>query len=261
MAYVGGKLPIERASKIAHMELIQENALIELLQSFHSDEKPKASLSFERSGTLDLSAGTPIARIVTVDGGFGIIPHPISRERTLAFIQVGSCLLDMADLMAMRANPMMDPRDVKKLLERIHYRPCVLPLSGVRIPGQSIRDTVRRTINGVLSRAYTDLYPVLDFLVHRRWLPEGADKPIAEMECFACDAKFTVPKNLTFSCPYCGHEHFFSDYLHIGKEMPEEWSRQETAIALMTVIETLALFEVPVHLARKNQMSHMAVVV
>lgn len=63
---------------------------------------------------------------------------------------------------------------------------------------------------------------------------------------------------MTFSCPHCGHEHFFSDYLHIGKETPEEWSRQETAIALMSVIETLAIFEVPVHLAKTSQLPKMA---
>ena len=33
MAYSGSKFPIERASKIAHMELIQDQALIELLQA------------------------------------------------------------------------------------------------------------------------------------------------------------------------------------------------------------------------------------
>ncbi|MEO1017813.1 MAG: hypothetical protein AAFY56_08980 [Pseudomonadota bacterium] len=258
MAYEGGKLPIERASKIAHMELIRENSLVEMLQSFHSDEMPKASLSFQRSGSIDINAESLIKRVVTVDGGFGIVPHPIRREKTLAFIQVGTCLLYMTDLLAMKANPMMDPRDVKKLLERIHYRPCALPLSGVRIPGQSIRDTIRRTINGVLSRAYTGLYPVLEFLVHRRWLPKDAKKPVPEMECFGCDAKFTVPERLTFSCPHCGHEHFFADYLHIGKESPEEWSRQETAIALMAVIETLALFEVPVHLAKTSRLQQMS---
>ncbi len=258
MAYQGGKRPVERASKIAHMQLIQDQSLIELLQSYHSDQEPKTAFKVEKTGQIDLSPLSKIERIVTVDGGFAVIPNPIRRNKTLAFIQVGTNLLSVADLLAMRANPMMDPRDVTAMLQRIHYRPCTLPLSGVRIPGQTIRDTIRRSINGILSKPYTDLYEILHFLVHRSWLPEGAPRPQPEMECYACDEKFGIPKDFTFSCPHCGHEHFFSDYLHIGKNSPDEWSREESAISLMSVIETLALFEVPVHLARRGQLGLMA---
>jgi hypothetical protein len=258
MAYIGSKFPIERASKIAHMELIQDQALVELLQSYHSDETPKTSIDVAKSGSVDLSVQSKLVRVVTIDGGFAVVPHPVRRDKTLAFIQVGTNILYMSDLMAMRENPMMDPRDVTEMLQRMHYRPCTLPLAGVRIPGQSIRDTIRRTINGILSKPYTDLYVVLDYLVHRRWLPEGTKKPPPEMDCYSCDARFEVPIGLTFSCPHCGHEHFFSDYLHIGKDSPDEWSREETAISLRSVIEALALFEVPVHLAKKDQLDLMA---
>lgn len=257
MAYSGSKLPIERASKIAHMELIQDPALIELLQSYHSDEAPKTSIDVKRSGSIDLSIPSKIERVVTVDGGFAVVPHPVRREKTLAFIQVGTNLLFTSDLVAMRKNPMMDPRDVTEMLKRTHYRPCTLPLAGVRIPGQTIRDTIRRTINGILSKPYTNLYVVLDYLVHRRWLPGNAEKPNPEMDCYSCNRRFVVPSGLTFSCPHCSHEHFFSDYLHIGKDSPDEWSREETATSLRSVIEVLALFEVPVHLAMKNKLALM----
>lgn len=258
MAYGGSKLPIERASKIAHMELIQDQALIELLQSYHSDETPKTSIEVAKSGSVDLTAPSKLERVVTVDGGFAVVPHPVRRDKALAFIQVGTNLLYMSDLVAMRENPMMDPRDVTGMLQRMHYRPCTLPLAGVRIPGQSVRDTIRRTINGILSKPYTDLYVVLDYLVHRRWLPKHAERPSPEMDCYSCDKRFRVPSGLTFSCPHCSHEHFFSDYLHIGKDSPDEWSREETAISLRSVIETLALFEVPVHLAKNDQLDLMA---
>lgn len=258
MAYGGTKLPIERASKIAHMEMIQDPALIELLQSYHSDEAPRTSIEVRKSGVVDLTSPTKIERVVTVDGGFAVVPHPVRRDKTLAFIQVGTNLLYMSDLKAMRANPMMDPRDITEMLRRTHYRPCTLPLAGVRIPGQTIRDTIRRTINGILSKPYTNLYVVLDYLIRRKWLPAGEPRPAPEMDCYACDRRIEVPERLTFSCPHCGHEHFLSDYLHIGKDSPDEWSREETATSLRSVIEALALFEVPVHLAQKNQLNQIS---
>ncbi|WP_444936267.1 hypothetical protein ACJJIW_20990 [Microbulbifer sp. JMSA004] len=256
MAYKSSSgLPMERASKIAHMKLIQDDSVIELLQSFHSDEVPVQPAGLEVTGNISPYAEGKncIRYVVTIDGGLSVVPSPVKREKTLAFIQVGTCLLKVDDLNEMQATPMMDPREIQERLNKISYRPTILPLSGVRRPGMSVKHTIRSCINGVLSSAYTNLYPVLEFLLFRKWDTAAQYKP-PSMECYECRATIVVPqRSKLFSCSDCGHEHFLSDYLQIGQEGSEEWSKEDTAYALMAVLETLSLFEIPSYLVSHNR--------
>lgn len=256
MAYKSSSgLPMERASKIAHMKLIQDDSVIELLQSFHSDEMPLDPPGLEVSGNIspDVEGGVHIRHIVTIDGGLSVVPSPVKREKTLAFIQVGTCLLKVSDLNEMKNSPMMDPREVQDKLNKISYRPTILPLAGVRRPGMTVRHTIRSCINGVLSSAYTNLYPVLEFLLFRKWDPD-AEYELPSMNCYGCSETILVPENSKiFSCSECGYEHYLSDYLQIGQEGGEEWSREDSAYALMAVLETLSLFEIPAFYVKKNR--------
>jgi hypothetical protein len=77
MAYSGATLPFESASKIAHMELIKDPALTQLLQSFTSDQAAGYPLGAIKTGTLDLSIDTTIKHIITVDWG----AHYCSKSR------------------------------------------------------------------------------------------------------------------------------------------------------------------------------------
>lgn len=262
MAYQSSSgLPMERASKIAHMEIIKDESIIELLQSFRSVDPPVLGPHAPPSGIVDTKKESPIKYVVTVDGGLSIVPNPIRREKALAFVQVGTCLLKLADIDRMKANPMMDPRELSEILRKVAYRPAVLPLAGISRPHMTVKETIRHNINSILSPPYSNLYWVLEFLVFRQWLPESdvTDKPA--MNCYECGALLEIPRNQRVFCctnPGCRHEHFLSDYLQIANSGSDDWSKEDAAKAMMSVMEHLAVLEVPVMCIRDKRLKALS---
>jgi len=257
MAYDGGVLPFESASKIAHMELIKDPALTQLLQSFTSDKAGVRPGKATKSGALDLTINTGVRHIIAVDGGLTIVPNPVRRDKTVAFVQVGAMVISQDDLQKINANPMMDPRLLRTFLQRIDRYPVVLPLSGVRIPNNTVKQTNRIILNAILSAPWTNLYPVLEYLLWRDWLPTNARRPDRSMRCYQCEREFNITRGQTFPCPHCQHVHFLSDYLGIFANISDEWGPEQVPSAVMATIETLALWKLPVRLAQTNQLHRL----
>lgn len=249
MAYAKDGFPVEQASKIGHLKLINNDLISRIVEDFESPEPSAHGPEISVSGTVDLSVDSPITRIITVDGGQAVVPNPARREKTLAFVQVAACLLRMDDLRYMREHPLMDPRDLKKMIDCDWYNAAPLPLSGIHLSGLSLKESIRRIVDRTL-RA-TGLQETLKFLVYREWESEWtiAEEERLRMNCLGCGHKdMRLPRHqLSFSCSRCGYEHTLSDYLSIGAEDPEDWSREETASALRDALETLTLF----HFLRK----------
>src|SRR5258705_5812345 len=210
MAYDGGSLPFESASKIAHMELIRDHALTQLLQSFTSDQTAALPSGAIKTGTLNLAIDHSIKHVITVDGGLTIVPNPVRRDKTVAFVQVGAMVVSLDDLQKIEDDPMMDPRLLRGFLEKIDRYPVVLPLSGVRIPNHTIKQTNRIILNSVLSAPWTNLYPILEYLLWRDWLPPSEPRPTRSMDCYQCEQSFPIPRGRNFNCPHCQHAHFLS---------------------------------------------------
>jgi hypothetical protein len=243
MAYGKGDFPLEQASKIGHLKLTNHPTITALISSFETTTKAPESVLPAKSGTIDVSASTQLSRIVTIDGGQAVVPNEYRREKRLAFIQVAACMLKISDLRYMREHPMMDPRDWKKMTEENWYHPAVLPLCGVRLPWRTVKETIRELIDAALTEL--QLYETLKFLVYREWdtaytIPED-EKPA--MDCWSCGERFPLPRHaVSMQCPQCNHEHRLSDYLRIGADSPDTWSREESANNLRDVLETLTLF-------------------
>ena len=255
MAYQSSSgLPMERASKIAHMKLIKDDTVIELLQSFNSDETPKRPSPMNNIPEIDLTQSSEIKHIVTVDGGLSIIPNPIKRNKAVAFIQVGTCLLHLEDIDRMKADPMMDPRDVSTMLKKVGYRPAVIPLAGIHKPHMTVKESIRHCINSILSAPYSNLYWVLEFIIHRQWMGKDSINEKPNMSCYKCSKNFELPRNKQlFNCPHCNHEHFLSDYLQIANSGSEDWSREDHATAMMSVLEHLSILEIPAICVLENK--------
>lgn len=255
MAYNKGKYPFEAASKIAHMEVIRDPALGEILQSLKSDAPASRPPGLLRTGTIDLSKPSGINTIVTLDGGLTIVPNPTRREKRVAVIQVCTMLLSLRDLEKIANDPFMDPRDLKKYIERVDRDPLAVPLSGVRRPGRTLKETNREILNAILSPAWTGLYDVLEFLLWHGW--SGSTAPSRSMSCLGCDQKFELPKSRTFLCPKCGFDHFLSDYLDLTTEA-EDYGREQLATQTMATIELLALFRLPMKLVQRGEVHRLA---
>lgn len=242
-----GNYPIERASKLGHMKIIEHEQVKRLLRQFEMVSASTDAPLGSRDGQININAVSPIKYIITVDGGQAVIPNEVRRDKRIAFISVCAMLVRREDITNLRADPIIDPRDLTKMFEdRVWYQPAALPLAGIRIPGELVKDTVRHTIDAVLE--YSKLYDDLHFLVYRKWNPaydmnpdSNPDSP--HMNCLMCEECIYLPKDAyNFQCPKCGFHHRLSDYLGIAQQMPDNWSREEAATSLRNAMETLTLF-------------------
>jgi hypothetical protein len=242
MSYGSGRFPLERASKLGHIKLVEHEQVARLIRQFERIDPVGDVPIGQCTGNLDLADSSPIRFVLTVDGGQAVIPNEIRRDKRVAFINVCAMLIERAEIQFLREHPVVDPRDVAKLFDgKVWYHPAALPLAGVSIPGETVRETIRKTVDAVLE--YTQLYSVLDYLVSRKWDPKfdmSPNNPEApHMDCLACGAVIWLPKqSYNFSCGACGYLHRLSDYLGIGADGPEDWAREEAAMSLRNVLET-----------------------
>ena len=252
MGYGSGRFPVERASKLGHVKLVEHEQVTRLVRQFERTDTGEDAPLGERSGHLDLNIPSSIRYVITVDGGQAVIPNQVRRDKRIAFVTVCAMAIRRDDITALRANPVIDPRDLTRLFnEGVWFQPAVLPLAGIAIPGETVKETIRKTVDAVLE--YTQLYPVLNFLVSRQWDPgydmNPATNPAApHMDCLACGAVIWLQRDsFNFACPSCRHQHRLADYLGIAQEAPENWAREEAAMSLRNVLETLTLFHFVAH--------------
>jgi hypothetical protein len=247
MSYAKGGFPVEPASKIGQLRIINDPVLQGVIKSFEASGPSAGAPLIVPTGRIDLSAHCDIRRVVVIDGGEAIIPNPIKRERTLGFVTAAALLMRMDEYEDLARNPMADPRDVNKDLEgKLWYKPAAIPLSGVSMPGVTVRETMRAVVNSTLSPTNTGLIDTVKFLVYREWLPAWpTEEAPPSMDCLQCGERIELPyKNraMSFACTTCSHQHYLSDYLGIC-EVAEDFGRESTVSNLRNVLETLMLFD------------------
>lgn len=247
MSYAKKGFPVESASKIGQLRIINDPVLQGVLSSFEASGASSAVPLVTVTGHVDLSNADSIRRIVVIDGGEALIPNPIRRERALGFLTAAALLMRMDDYEWLADNPMVDPRDLNKQLEgKLWYKAAAIPLSGVSMPGMTVRDTMRAVVNSTLSSANTGLIETVRFLVYKEWLsvwPTHEDPP--SMDCLSCGTRFELPyreRASTFSCRSCTYQHFLSDYLGIC-EVADDFGRESTVSNFRNILEVLMLFD------------------
>jgi len=247
MSYAKNGFPIEPASKIGQLRIINDPVLQGIIKSFEAIGPSAGAPLVTVSGHVDLQTESAIRRVVVIDGGEALIPNPIRRERALGFITAAALLLRMDEYEKLAGDPMADPRDISRELEnKLWYKPTAIPLSGVGMPGMSVREALRAVVNSTLSHANTGLIDTLSFLIYREWLPSWpTDEEPPSMDCVGCDQRISLPykeRAISFACPHCAHQHYLSDYLGIC-EVSEDFGRESTVSNLRNVLEVLMLFD------------------
>src|SRR6266566_9374601 len=140
MSYGSGRFPLERASKLGHVKLVEHEQVTRLIRQFErvdtAADKPVGALT----GKLDLGAASPIRFVVAIDGGQAVIPNEVRRDKRIAFIKVCAMLIRREDIAYLRKNPVIDPRDLAKMFDRgVWFHAAVLPLAGISIPGETVK--------------------------------------------------------------------------------------------------------------------------
>lgn len=247
MSYAKNGFPIEPASKIGQLRIINDPVLQGIIKSFEASGPTAGAPLVSVSGHIDLDTDCAIRRIIVIDGGEALIPNPIRRERALGFITAAALLLRMDEYEKLASDPMADPRDISRELEnKLWYKPTAIPLSGVSMPGMNVREALRAVVNSTLSHANTGLIDTLRFLIYREWLPSwpSSEEP-PSMDCLDCGERITLPykeRAMSFACLACAHQHYLSDYLGVC-EVADDFGRESTVSNLRNVLEVLMLFD------------------
>jgi hypothetical protein len=239
MSYSKDGYPTELANKIGHLKLVQDPMVQRMIEAFE-DFRPQSLPAVSPTATVDLTIQSPITQVITVDGGHQVVPNRLRPERQIGFVQVASQLLRIETIDFLRSNPMLDPRRTQKLLNAdVHHVLAALPIVGVHIPGQSLRQSLRDAIHRFL--VHYDLYHALAYLVYWQWLAKPPAPP--SMDCLGCGFTMELPHGSTaFDCPLCSEHHRLSDYLGLCEQDAEDRSTAETVSNFRAALEALVLF-------------------
>jgi len=246
-----GRKPIERASKIAHVEIIKNPDVRAYVGRCVLPSAPApASLDsmLEALGDVDTSGTTAV---IAIDGGF---TETYVREEypsaSIAFFTFGPLLFDLADLRALDQKRFIAPEDLARL-KRIERYTLVLPTKGVRRQDQpSLSATIRRTLYEFFIKARGEdddkLITSLKWFLFRRWKrnPDDALEQAVEHCPSGCGQgamAFRHADPTEKPCPGCGQPVYLTDVFRLHERVDEELGASGIVAYVMTMLEQLVL--------------------
>lgn len=246
-----GRKPIERASKVAHVEIIKNpdvQAYVGqcVLPSAPAPESLDSTL--EVLGEVDTYESTAV---IAIDGGF---TETYVREEypsaSIAFFTFGPLLFELADLRALDQKRFIAPEDLARL-KRIERYTLVLPTKGVRRKDQpSLSATIRHTIYEffIKPRGADDdkLITSLKWFLFRRWKrpPDDALEQTVEHCSLGCGhgaMTFRHADPIEKACPGCGQAVYLTDVFRLHERIDEELGAGGISAYVMTMLEQLVL--------------------
>lgn len=251
MAYsqVRGRRPFERASKIAHTEILSNSDV----QEFVANCSLPAPLDGGRltGKLLGLPEGDGrITTVIAVDGG--MTEAAVRREfpsAAITFMTFGPLLLSLADLADVDRQPFIGPDDMAKL-KRLQRYNLVVPTKGVRAPGaKSFAEGVRVTIHRFFKEKYPELLGALQWLLFREWLPDAERQEWNIPQCpnSSCSARNFVFRSggpVEQACPVCGLAIYLSDGLRLYERIDEDQGAGAVMAYLLTALEQIVLLRI-----------------
>ncbi len=246
-----GRRPFERASKIAHAEVLNNPLVQEFVKGCALPAPPdRVDL---QANLQPIPAGTgKVKNVVAVDGGMTEVA--VRKEfpsASIVFMTFGPLLLSLADLADVDRQPFIGPEDMARFRDIRRYT-VVIPVKLVRAPGaKSFAAGVRQTIHKFLANDEPDLLRALRWLLFREWRPEG------ERETWIipkCPANHTCESSHEFKsgdpseryCTGCGGSVYLADALRLYERIDDDLGAGAILAYLLTTLEQLVL----VHLIR-----------
>jgi hypothetical protein len=246
---VKGRRPFERASKIAHAEIINNPLVQQFVQGCTLPSAPPPEDLKVKLLELPEASGR-ISAVIAIDGG---MTETYVREEfptaSIAFIAVGPLLLRLEDLADLDRQPFIGPEDMQRL-KSIERYVLVLPTKSVRAKGgATFAHGVRWTVQQFLLQR--DLMPALQWLLFREWRPkeerETWEVPkCPNPDCWEEKIRFRSGDSVEQPCPRCRQTIYLSDGLRLYERVDEELGAGAILGYLLTAIEQIVL----VHLIR-----------
>ena len=261
-----GRKPIERASKIAHFEIIKNPDVQAYVQGCVLPSAPDfGSLDsmLEALGEADTSG---VTAVIAVDGGY---TETYVREdypsASIAFFTFGPLLFELADLRALDEKRFIAPEDLARL-KKIERYTLVLPTKGIRRRGQaSLASTIRSTIYDFFTKARRDdetLIASLEWFLFRRWkrVPDEDLTQTVERCPSGCGygaTSFSYGEPTEKICPKCEAPVYLTDVFRLHERIDEELGAGGIIAYVMTMLEQLVLVHVFYNIAEHLKPSLM----
>jgi len=246
-----GRKPIERASKIAHVEIIKNpdvQAYVKecVLPSASDPESLKDNLT----DLVDVDL-TEVSAVIAIDGGY---TETFVREdypsACLAFFTFGPLLFNLADFRSLDTKRFIAPEDLQKL-KHIERYTLVLPTKGIRHRAQpSLAATIRRAVYDFFetkrSSEGDQLLASLKWFLFRRWKKQPDEEIRVDLEhCpYACGhglIRFSYADPAMKDCPGCGLPVYLTDSFRLHERVDEEIGGSGIAAYVMTMLEQIVL--------------------
>src|SRR5262249_16789470 len=149
---IHGRRPFERASKIAHTEIVKNPVVQQFLGQCVLPAPPPPEELAQRLIELPPSSGR-IRTVIAIDGGMNAtwIPEHFP-SALIAFVTLGPLLLDLSDLDELDTQTFIGPEDMNRL-KRIQRYSLVVPTRAVRTSGcSSFSLGVRKAVQDFLAQ-------------------------------------------------------------------------------------------------------------
>jgi hypothetical protein len=246
-----GRKPIERASKIAHVEIIKNPEVQAYISQCVLPSPPdSASLSSLLRKAKDVDA-SEVTTVIAVDGGY---TETFVREEypsaCIAFFTFGPLLFKLSDLRSLDSKRFIAPEDLQKL-KNIERYTLVLPTKGIRYQGQpSLAATIRKAVFDFFDQkrgADSDqLMASLRWFLFRRWHRTPDDSLQVELahcplECGQVNIAFRYSDSPTLQCPTCNASVYLTDVFRLHERVDEETGGSGIVAYVMTMLEQLVL--------------------
>ena len=251
MAYgkIQGRKPFERASKIAHTEILNNPDVQEFVSGCTLPSAPPGAQLAALQRPLP-AADRLIQTVIAVDGG--MTEATVRKEfpsASVAFLTFGPLMLDLKDLEALDRQPFIGPEDMATLKNLQRYS-LVVPAKAVRAPGSaSFSAGVRKTIHSFMADRHPDLIRALQWLLFREWLPDAERETWSVPKCPSCgeagnSTLFRSGGPLVNQCGSCRQDIYVADALRLYERIDEEQGAGGIMAYLLTTLEQLVIVHI-----------------
>lgn len=246
-----GRKPIERASKIAHTEIIKNpdvQAYIGQCVLPSSPEPESIAAMLTDLGKVDVSE---ISAVIAIDGGY---TETFVREgypsACITFFTFGPLLFSLSDLRDLDGKRFLAPEDLQKLKQIERYT-LVLPTKGIRHGKHStLASTIRSAIYEFFEKKRVpgddQLLLSLRWFLFRRWKKQPDEAAVVELahcpyRCGHGQITFSHAEPSLKKCPKCGGDVYLTDSFRLHERVDEELGGSGIAGYVMTMLEQLVL--------------------
>lgn len=241
----GSRLPLERASKLGHLDVIKSELVNSLIEQFEKpDIKPE---DYEVPWVAFNTDAKPLRLVFSVDGSIQMVRSDTQPFREVAFVKTALLRLDRH---GMERVDKEDPhplalRDI--LAESAMYHATIFPLKNIKMPALNNYDSVRKIIFDSMRDASLEgqPYETLKWIAYEKWTGDATIKsPNFYCPHMDCGQEIHgLPYNADIGmCETCGKEVYLTDMIGFHLEMDENVAPESLATAYMLVHETLLLF-------------------